>query len=165
MSRNHSTLTIGLNVRAARKAKGMSLTELARRANISKAYLSQMENYPEKQPSAEIVYRLARALDVHVTQLMGVDNGPPDSAREETAATASSDMPSLKALPNPLRIFWRENPHVPAEDVAALADLSIQGWNPATPTDFWLIYTAIRAAAAPYREQNRPVIGHHFTDG
>jgi len=146
-------LTIGLNVRAARKAKGMSLTELARRANVSKAYLSQMENYPEKQPSAEIVYRLARALDVHVTQLMGVDNGPHEPARQEAAATV--EAPSLKPLPDALRIFWRENPQVPAEDIAALAGLSIQGWDPATPTDYWLIYTAIRAAAAPYREQGR----------
>lgn len=153
MSRHQSRLTIGLNVRAARKAKGMSLTELARRAKVSKAYISQMENYPEKQPSAEIVYRLARALDVHITQLMGVDNATYGPARREAAAAAES--PSVKTLPIPLRIFWRENPHVPATDIKALAGLSIQGWDPATPTDYWLIYTALRAAAAPYQVPDR----------
>lgn len=132
-----TTLPIGKNVRAVRQAQGYSLTELARRANVSKAYLSQVENYPAKQPSAAIVYRLALALQVSVTVLMGVENSADDATDQE--------------LPVALRLFWAENPSVPAADIVGLANLTFHGWSPATPTDYWLIYESIRSTAAPYQ--------------
>ena len=94
-----TTFDIGGNVRRLREARGISLSALARQAGISKAYLSQMENNPDKRPSVEIVYQLARALDVRLTELIGLeDPGPPAAAggagTVADAGTGASTMAS-----------------------------------------------------------------------
>ena len=126
---------IGRNVRRLREQRGISLSALARRAGISKAYLSQLENDPAKKPSAEIVYHLARAMEVSMTELMGLEG--------ETAAAADPD-----ALPLGLRIFWQEHPEVPLEDIRLLAAIGRRAPG-LTPTDFWLVYETIRLVTRP----------------
>lgn len=46
-----------------RYAKGMSLRQLAKQANVSKSYLQRIEA-SEAKPSLEIMVRLARVLDI-----------------------------------------------------------------------------------------------------
>jgi len=75
-----TTFDIGGNVRRLREARGISLSALARMAGVSKAYLSQMENDPPKRPSVEIVYQLAQALGVRLTELIGIDEEAPNDA-------------------------------------------------------------------------------------
>jgi len=58
-------------LRKFRKEKRMSLTYLAGIANVSKGYLWQLENYENKHPSAHILCRIAAALDVTITDLIG----------------------------------------------------------------------------------------------
>lgn len=45
-----------------RYAKGMSLRQLAKQANVSKSYLQRIEA-SEANPSLEVMVRLARVLD------------------------------------------------------------------------------------------------------
>lgn len=154
-------LEIGKNLRAARLAMGYSLNELSRRAKVSKAYLSQMENNRQKQPSAGIVLRLARALQINITDLLGV----PDGVHQDEPAQGSLSLNNHRAaptetatnffgpLPVPLQIFWAENPQVPVDDIKMLANINYRGWRPATPTDYWFLYQAIKAAAKPYSAQ------------
>lgn len=123
---------VGPRVRVLREARRLSLSDLAQRAGISKAYLSQLENDPGKKPSAEIVWRLARALDVPITRLLGVEDGP------------SLDP---EALPPGLRLFWAEHPEVDEDAIRMLAGIHVRGRRPFTATDYWLIYETIRAAA------------------
>lgn len=137
-------MPIGAITRQLRRERGMSLTALARKAGISKAYLSQLENDPSKKPSAEVVLQLARALDVPVTQLMGLED----------------DGLDRNTLPPALRIFWGEYPELPPEDIKVLAQIEYQGMRPFTPTDYWLIYETIRLAATrhvpPAGEETKP---------
>ena len=53
-----------------RTAKGMTQEQLAARAKVSRAYVAVLEAGHRKNPSLEILRRLARALGVSVTALV-----------------------------------------------------------------------------------------------
>ena len=57
-------------IRRLRKTKGLNQEELARKARVSQPYLSQLEAGTYKNPSIEVVQRLAKALGVPVTALL-----------------------------------------------------------------------------------------------
>ena len=48
----------------------MTQDEVARKANVTKPYLSQLETGARKNPSLPVLRRLARALRVPVTELL-----------------------------------------------------------------------------------------------
>ena len=53
-----------------RKEKAFSLNRLAEMAGVSKAYLWQLENSVSKQPSAEILFKIASALGTTIADLL-----------------------------------------------------------------------------------------------
>jgi len=53
-----------------REEKGMSQDELAKRAKLTKPYISQIENGVRKNPSLPALQRLAKALGVNVSELL-----------------------------------------------------------------------------------------------
>jgi transcriptional regulator with XRE-family HTH domain len=52
------------------ESKEMTKRELARRAKVTEAYLSQLESGARKNPSLPVLKRLANALGVPVTALL-----------------------------------------------------------------------------------------------
>ena len=58
-------------VKRARKSKGMSQAELARKVKVSRAYISMLESGRRKAVSVDVLQRLAKALGVPVTELLG----------------------------------------------------------------------------------------------
>lgn len=56
----------------ARKEAGLDLSELARRAGISKGHLSNMEKTPDYNPGADVLVKLAKVLGVSVDWLVGM---------------------------------------------------------------------------------------------
>jgi len=54
---------LGLRIRSRRRERGLTLMEVARRANLSHPFLSQVER-GLAQPSMSSLFRIARALDV-----------------------------------------------------------------------------------------------------
>lgn len=62
---------IGDNIQRIRKKKGLSLSELAERAQISKSYLSNIERSLNQNPSIQIIEKLARVLNVDFRALLG----------------------------------------------------------------------------------------------
>jgi XRE family transcriptional regulator of biofilm formation len=62
---------VGHMIRALRERQGMTLRELARRAEIAHPYLSNLEREKQKNPSLDVLTRIARALDVPVSRLLG----------------------------------------------------------------------------------------------
>jgi transcriptional regulator with XRE-family HTH domain len=62
---------IGRMLRVAREAKGWTQDELARKAKLTKPYISQLENGVRKNPSLPALQRLAKALGVPVAELLG----------------------------------------------------------------------------------------------
>jgi XRE family transcriptional regulator of biofilm formation len=58
-------------LKTLREQKGITQDELAKRAKLAKPYISQLENGVRKNPSLPALRRLAKALGVPVTELLG----------------------------------------------------------------------------------------------
>jgi len=63
---------IGRNIQELRKRKGMTLTQLAANAGISKSYLSNIERGVNQNPSIEVLKRLAYVLNADLKTLLRV---------------------------------------------------------------------------------------------
>jgi transcriptional regulator with XRE-family HTH domain len=57
-------------LKASRKATRMGLRELARKAKVPPGYLAELEAGKKRNPSLDVLKRLARALGVPVTELL-----------------------------------------------------------------------------------------------
>lgn len=64
---------IGTNIFRIRKKRGLTLSELAEQAQISKSYLSNIERNLNQNPSVQIVERIAKVLSVDFRILLGID--------------------------------------------------------------------------------------------
>lgn len=61
---------IGKNIHKIRKKKGLTLSELADKANISKSYLSNIERELNDNPSIQVVEKVSKVLGVDVKTLL-----------------------------------------------------------------------------------------------
>jgi XRE family transcriptional regulator, master regulator for biofilm formation len=61
---------IGKNIYNIRRSKGLTLTELAERADISKSYLSNIERDINKNPSIKILEKISIVLEVDLNLLL-----------------------------------------------------------------------------------------------
>lgn len=62
-------LALGREIRRHRKAKGLSQEALAGIAELDRNYIGFLER-AERSPRAVIVFRIARALEVHPSELL-----------------------------------------------------------------------------------------------
>jgi transcriptional regulator with XRE-family HTH domain len=62
---------IGLVLKRLREAKGLSQLELAKRAGVAQGYVSELEAGQKKNPGIETLRKIAKALGVPVTELLG----------------------------------------------------------------------------------------------
>lgn len=61
---------IGNKINEIRKKRGLSLSELAERAKISKSYLSNIERNINQNPSIHVMKKIAIVLDVDLNSLI-----------------------------------------------------------------------------------------------
>ncbi|MGJ7919498.1 helix-turn-helix domain-containing protein [Neobacillus sp. LXY-4] len=61
---------IGKNINEFRKKKGLTLSELADRAQISKSYLSNIERNLNQNPSIKVIKKIGKVLDVDLKTLL-----------------------------------------------------------------------------------------------
>jgi transcriptional regulator with XRE-family HTH domain len=128
-------VTIGQNIRRFREEAGVSLSELAERAGVSKGYVSALENedaeIKKMRPSGQSVYKLAEALGVTVGDLLG----------EHTHLDEPVDVPGS------LREF-AEQEGLPESDVMMLARIEFRGEQPKTVDAWGFLYRAIKYSAS-----------------
>ena len=72
-------MEIGDNIKKYRVIRGLSLPDLAERAGVSKAFLWEIESGKSKRPGAEVLFKVAEALQVTIAHLIGKQPGS-DSA-------------------------------------------------------------------------------------
>ncbi|GEN88764.1 MULTISPECIES: helix-turn-helix domain-containing protein [Oceanobacillus] len=65
---------IGEKIKKIRKSRGLTLSECAKRANISKSYLSNIERNLNQNPSLQIIERLAGVLNVEVNTFISEES-------------------------------------------------------------------------------------------
>ncbi|MCI2421788.1 XRE family transcriptional regulator [Saccharopolyspora sp. K220] len=70
---------VGANLRAARAQRGLSLSETARRADIGKGTLSELEA-GRRNPTLETLYALATVLDVPLGRLLVAESEAAEQA-------------------------------------------------------------------------------------
>jgi transcriptional regulator with XRE-family HTH domain len=63
-------MTFGEQVRAMRRARGLTLREVEQRSGVSNAYVSQLETGKIKEPSPKIIRALAEALEASPQAMM-----------------------------------------------------------------------------------------------
>lgn len=119
-------MELGDRIRALRKDMGISQTELARRAEITKGYMSQIESNQAPRPSATVLFNVAQALGVTVADLLG--------RRVE---------PAEQNIPESLRVFADEA-GLPAQDIEMLAQIKFRGQQPQRAEDWRYIYESIK---------------------
>lgn len=126
--------TIGANIKRFREERGMSAKELADKSGVSKSYLSELENPKDgtKKPSAEVLYELARALGVAMSDLMG-----------RPIITAPRQVP-----PRSLKNFIKAHPGLPKADIEMLSQIQFRGEPPKTRERWEFIYQAIKNSEA-----------------
>ncbi|MCM3568222.1 helix-turn-helix domain-containing protein [Neobacillus mesonae] len=64
---------IGNNIQEIRKSRGLTLSELADRANISKSYLSNIERNLNRNPSIQVIKKIASVLDVDLKAIISAN--------------------------------------------------------------------------------------------
>jgi HTH-type transcriptional regulator, competence development regulator len=84
---------LGEVIKQKRERRKEKLADTARRARISTAYLSKLENDEVQQPSPHILHRLAGALEISYADLMTLagyvmPSDTPDQARMSAATFA-----------------------------------------------------------------------------
>jgi transcriptional regulator with XRE-family HTH domain len=86
---------VGALVKAVRKSRHLSMTELARRSGVSQPFISQVER-GQFTPSLATLYRLAGALSVSVSALLPVEQSSDTSV---VRAGHGPIIPIVEALP------------------------------------------------------------------
>lgn len=66
-----SIMDVALNIKKLRESKEMTLDELAKKARVTKGFLSQVENF-RTMPSLTLLYNLAEALEVEPAALLAI---------------------------------------------------------------------------------------------
>lgn len=72
---------LGVNIRSARIAQGMTQQTLAERADLSVPYISRVER-GEKEPSLSTLLRVADALDIGLDELLGLKREQVNRSKE-----------------------------------------------------------------------------------
>ena len=111
---------LGHKIRFLRNGLGWSQTRLANESELSKAYISDLENGSAGKPNIQYIYAVSVALGVTLNELLGDSSGRPESAR---AKHTGVDLPfGLKELQLELELS--------DEDVEKLAQISFRGNRP-----------------------------------
>jgi transcriptional regulator with XRE-family HTH domain len=123
--------TLGQRIRRFRADAGITPSQLADRAAVSKSYISSLESEtePERRPSADILYRLAQALGVAMSDLLG------RPVLIEQRAERSEELLE----------FARED-RLPEADIDMLASIQFRGERPRTAARWRFIYEAIKGS-------------------
>jgi transcriptional regulator with XRE-family HTH domain len=111
----------------------MSAAQLADKARISRSYLSELENGKgaHKRPSAQVLYRIGKALGISMSELMG---------RPFITGSTQKRSASLERFAASHRI--------PDSDVEMLASIRFRGDPPQTEERWEFIYNAIKASVS-----------------
>lgn len=124
-----SVQTIGERVALYRTERGLSATQLAEAAGVSRSYLSELESGrgSAQRPSADTLYRIAKALGVAMSDLLG----------RPVLIDATPERPASL-------LEFAKARKLPESDIEMLAGIQFRGERPKTPGRWAFIYDAIR---------------------
>lgn len=127
---------IAANIKTYRGRVGLSLSELSRQSQISKGYLSQIENEEIATPSADILFKIAGVLGVTIADILG----------ERMAK-------SQKKIPFPPSLNEAISKHEEMRDYAdMLVCIKMRGQYPKNADDWFLLFNNIKRIINPSKK-------------
>lgn len=130
-------MSLAERIREIRKAKELSLDDLASKAGISKTYLWELEKdlAGEKRPSADVLLRIASALTATIADLLDLPTvSAPNGAVEVP--------PSLLEFRNRMQTLGAA---LSDEDLRDLAAVKFRGAQPQTVDEWHQLYLAFNS--------------------
>jgi transcriptional regulator with XRE-family HTH domain len=125
---------LGERVRFLRTGKGWTLSDLAERSGVSKAYISDLENAAAGKPNIQYVFSIAVALDVTLDELLRDTTSKEHSARKRSS---SEDLPpGLKELQMEMGLS--------DDETVALAQVNFRGSRPKDKEGWRFLLEAIK---------------------
>jgi transcriptional regulator with XRE-family HTH domain len=137
----------GARLKAARSEQGLTLREVSERSKLSIAYLSDLERGVLQNPTLNALQAIARAVRTPLNDLLGVEDDA-DEGRSLSAALSTfaswdafqeavkSDAARRRMTPEDVRDMW----------LTALARIEVDGKRPRQPSDYLLLFEALRRA-------------------
>jgi len=116
-----------------RSAKEMTVAGLAKASGVSPPYIWQIENGTKKNPSGEVLVKLAAGLGTTVADLIG------------SSVVIGED--ALRKVPPSLKRFVKKKGKqldIRQEDVAMLKDIHFRGRHPTKDEDWELIFLFLK---------------------
>lgn len=126
---------LGENVRFRRQGKGWTLSDLAEKSGISKAYISDLENGAAGRPNIQYVFAIANALGVTLDELLD-DAAPKRTDASKKKRTAEELPPGLKELQMDMNLSESE--------VEMLAQVNFRGNRPKDKEGWRFLLEAIK---------------------
>ena len=126
-------MTLQSKLKACREAKGLSVAELAKRSGVSIPYIYQIEKGSTKNPTGEILRRLATGLGTTVADLIGTSLDITDEALAQAP-------PSLQEMARRRGKRWG----LRQEDVEMLQHIHFRGRQPDSMEDWELIFLFLK---------------------
>jgi transcriptional regulator with XRE-family HTH domain len=121
------TNVLSENLKRLRGEKRLSQAALSREAEVSPAYVSELEGGQGKRPSGQVLMRLAKALGVTIAELLGESVRPGGST----------------VVPDPTLLEFATERNLPSSDVEMLAGIRFRGDPPRTTRRWAMIYDTI----------------------
>lgn len=119
-------MSLGDRIKLRREEMRLAANELARRAEISKGYLSEIESGGAPRPSGAVLFRIADALGTSIADLLD----------KEITPVTGEISPALSA--------FADQANLPDGDVHMLAQIKFRGEQPKTVDDWRYLYESIR---------------------
>ena len=134
-------MSIGQRIKERREARGLSPSALADLAKVSRGYLSQIEAGDIDNPSAAVLFRIAKNLGTSVAQLLGEVPEPGSQGQESEPL-------------DPVLLQFARNQGLQEDDIRMLAGIKRRGVRPQTEDDWRFIYEAIRRSIRVNEDMN-----------
>jgi transcriptional regulator with XRE-family HTH domain len=86
-------MTLGDKIRLLRNEKKVSIRKLSELTGLSKSTLSDIENNKSKKPTVDTIERIARTLEIPITELFDVeDHDGAAEKNDQTSVDKTSDV-------------------------------------------------------------------------
>jgi len=128
-------MTLAKRIKQERKRADLTLEQLADKADVSKTYLWELEQDEsgEKKPSADVLLKIANALSITISNLLGLPSVKMDSASVDLPPSLVKFRDQQQKLGNKLS----------DQDLQELAMTQFRGGQPKTVDDWTVLYFAL----------------------
>lgn len=125
-------MPIAANIRKLREDKGLSIDDVAKKAQISRTYLWELERDTEgvKKPSAEVLLRIANALATTLAELLSLP----------TVRVADRTVEIPPGLRDFQQLMADQSRPLSDDDLRDLASMKFRGGQPQTVDEWHQLY-------------------------